>query len=78
MLLSGGVNPRWRETAGTFAQGTGHQLNEVPLADGVTAWPRDAADVGAVVVQYPNYLGCIEDVAAARTLASATSAGGRS
>src|SRR5213079_3166385 len=47
----------------------GHRIEEVTLADGVTAWPGDARDIGAVVVQYPNYLGCIEDVAAARAAA---------
>jgi glycine dehydrogenase subunit 1 len=57
----------------TFAKGTGHTLVDVPLVDGRTAWPADAdgggrADGGggeapaAMVVQYPNYLGCIEDL----------------
>src|SRR4051812_22348125 len=69
VLMSQGVNPRWRETVLTFAQGTRHQLHNVTLQNGVTAWPADADSVGAVVVQYPNYLGAIEDVGAARALA---------
>jgi glycine dehydrogenase subunit 1 len=80
MLVSRGVNPLWRETMRTFAAGTGHELVDVPLVDGVTAWPA-AADAGtggeapaAVLVQYPNYLGCIEDLGAARRLCDETGA----
>src|SRR5205823_2240216 len=70
VLMSRGVNPFWRETVRTFAAGTGHELVDVPLGDGgATAWPDDVSDIGTVVVQYPNYLGVIEDVAAARQLA---------
>lgn len=71
--VSGGVNPTWRATIATFAAGTGHHLVDVPLADGVTAWP-DAAEgeaPGALLLQYPNYLGCLEDVAEARRVADA-------
>jgi glycine dehydrogenase subunit 1 len=71
--VSGGVNPTWRETITTFAAGTGHALVDVPLADGVTAWPQAAAGEapGALLLQYPNYLGCLEDVAEARRVADA-------
>src|SRR5947209_5474562 len=62
--LSRGVHPNWRQVVATFAAGTGHDVVDVPLEDGVTAWPLDGA-AGAVVVQYPNYLGCLEDLAAA-------------
>ncbi|MFP5317638.1 MAG: aminomethyl-transferring glycine dehydrogenase subunit GcvPA [Acidimicrobiia bacterium] len=62
--LSGGLHPNWRDVVGTFAAGTGHDLVDVPLAGGVTAWPEDG-EAGAVVVQYPNYLGCIDDLSAA-------------
>src|SRR4051794_2736483 len=70
VLMSRGVNPLWRETVRTFAAGTGHELVDVPLDEsGATAWPGDVSDIGTVVVQYPNYLGVIEDVAAARKVA---------
>src|SRR4051812_17023791 len=70
VLMSRGVNPLWRETVQTFAAGTGHELVDVPLDDaGATAWPDDVSDIGTVVVQYPNYLGVIEDVAVARQVA---------
>jgi glycine dehydrogenase subunit 1 len=74
VAASRGTNPRTREVLRTFALGTGHALIDVPLSDGVTAWPAPTAETerpGAVVVQYPNYLGCIEDVRAARAYADA-------
>ena len=70
--LSRGVHPHWREVAATFAAGTGHRLVDVPLTEGTTSWP-DSGGAGAVVVQYPNYLGCLDDVEAAA--AAARSAG---
>jgi glycine dehydrogenase subunit 1 len=84
--LSDGVHPTWRQVARTFAAGSGHRLHAVPLADGLTRWPdasaASAASAGsapgappaAVVVQYPNFLGCLEDLAAASAVAQATGA----
>jgi glycine dehydrogenase subunit 1 len=74
VLVSRGVHPHWRATMDTFAVGTGHQLEDVALEDGVTAWPSDPGPAGAVVVQYPNVLGCIEDLDAARACADAAGA----
>ena len=76
--LSAGVNPSWRAVLATFARGTGHRLVDVPLADGVSDWgaaeSAGADRPGAVVVAYPNYLGCLEDLAAARALCDRTGA----
>ena len=66
--LSRGVHPQWRQVAATMAVGAGHQLVDVALDDGLTSFPPDGAP-GAIVVQSPNYLGCLEDVAAAGELA---------
>ncbi|HUR19067.1 MAG TPA: aminomethyl-transferring glycine dehydrogenase subunit GcvPA [Acidimicrobiales bacterium] len=66
--VSQGVNPAWRATMRTFAAGTGHDLVELPLAGGTTALPA-GGDPAAVLVQYPNYLGCLEDLGAARAAA---------
>jgi glycine dehydrogenase subunit 1 len=67
--LSQGVHPHWRQVVKTFAVGEGREVIEVPLDDGVTAWPEGADGVGAVVVAYPNYLGCLEDIGWARQVA---------
>jgi glycine dehydrogenase subunit 1 len=79
--LSAGVPPHWRAVLKTFAAGTGHVLVDVPLSAGVTQWPEGAADgagsteaPGVLVVGYPNYLGCLEDIGAARRICDATGA----
>ncbi len=71
VLLSRGIHTTWRETMSTMALGTGHQLQDVSLSNGVTDWSSvsGATDVGAIVVQYPNQLGCLENVSEARALA---------
>jgi glycine dehydrogenase subunit 1 len=68
--VSSGVHPHWRAVLRTFAAGTGHRLLEVGLTEGRTAWPDDgrADPPGVVVVGYPNYLGCLEDLDEARRI----------
>jgi glycine dehydrogenase subunit 1 len=72
--VSGGIPPHWRTVLSTFAKGTGHRLVSVPLRDGVTDWSAVADGEkeapAALLLAAPNYLGCLEDVAAARTVAS--------
>ncbi|HMC40459.1 MAG TPA: aminomethyl-transferring glycine dehydrogenase subunit GcvPA [Acidimicrobiales bacterium] len=73
--VSGGVHPHWRAVLRTFAAGTGHRLVEVPLRDGVTDWAAapagQAEPPAALLVATPNYLGALEDLAAARAVADA-------
>lgn len=70
VLMSDGVHPNWREVAKTMAVGTGHDLRSVALKDGLTDWSTAQTEgVGTVVVQYPNYYGCLENVTEARALA---------
>ena len=74
MLVSAGVHPHWRAVVATFARGTGHRVVEVPLRDGVTQWGSvDVGEAAAVVVAYPNYLGVLEDMAAAAAMSRQTS-----
>jgi glycine dehydrogenase subunit 1 len=76
--VSRGIHPHWRQMLATCAAGTGHRLETIGLVDGQTRWPDDppAADdhPGVVVVGLPNYLGCLEDLAAARALCDRTGA----
>ena len=67
--ISQGVHPHWRQVVTTFAAGEGRDVVEIPLEDGLTAWPDGRNGVGAVVAAYPNYLGCLEDLARARRVA---------
>jgi glycine dehydrogenase subunit 1 len=70
--VSDGVHPNWRAVVRTFATGTGHHIVPVPLVDGVTTLPAVAGEPpAAILVQYPNYLGCIEDLAAVTDMAKA-------
>ena len=47
----------------------------VPLKDGVTDWGSvDASDAAAIVASYPNYIGVLEDMSAAKNLAVANDA----
>jgi len=69
--VSAGVHPHIRQVLATFAAGTGHEVVDVALAGGLTAWPvaTDGTEMeappGVLLVGYPNYLGCIEDLRAA-------------
>lgn len=65
--VSGGVHPHWRQVMRTFARGTGHDLVEHPLVGGLSRWPdaAGATSPAALLVQYPNYLGCLDDLASA-------------
>ncbi len=74
--VSAGVHPHWRQVLATAAAGTGHRVETVPLADGVTAWPDPGTDEppGVVAVALPNYLGCLEDLSAARRLCDVSGA----
>ncbi|MHB1250984.1 MAG: aminomethyl-transferring glycine dehydrogenase subunit GcvPA [Acidimicrobiales bacterium] len=75
MLVSAGVHPHWRQVVRTFARGTGHEIVEVALRDGVTDWSSvDATGASAVVASYPNYLGVMEDMSIAKDLAVANDA----
>ena len=70
VYCSQGVNPHFAEVLRTFARGSGHAIETVGLRDGVTAFDSlGGTAAGAVVVAYPNYLGVLEDLAAARRAA---------
>src|SRR5438067_4436663 len=74
--LSTGVHPHWRDVLRTFAAGTGHDLVDVALDGGITRWPDETSDdpPGAILLQYPNHLGCLDDVGAAAAVAQRTGA----
>ena len=68
ILVSRGVHPHSRETLRTLAVGYGTTVEEIALEDGATDLDALTAaldgDVSAIVLQQPNFLGAIEDVAA--------------
>ena len=68
VLVSRGVHPDSRATLQTLAVGYGTTVEEIALDDGITDLAALAEalgdDVSAVILQQPNFLGAIEDVAA--------------
>jgi glycine dehydrogenase subunit 1 len=78
IVLSRGVNPLYRQVVETYAEGPALRISSAALADGVTdldALRKAVSDAtAAVVVQYPNFFGCLEDVRAAAEIAHATGA----
>jgi glycine dehydrogenase subunit 1 len=65
VALSRAIHPHYREVVRTYFASTGYELLEIPfLATGLTdlAGLGDAGDLAAVVVQSPNFFGCIEDL----------------
>src|SRR5215212_6639577 len=73
-VVSRGLHPHSREALATTSAGWGTATEEIPLRDGVTDADAFAAalsdEVSAVFLQYPNFLGAVEEleplVAAAR------------
>ena len=67
-LVSRGVHPHSRGALAATSAGWATEIEEIPLADGVTDADALAAalsdDVGAVFLQYPNFLGAVEDLEA--------------
>lgn len=66
VVISQGVDPQYRRVLRTYAHTRGFQVSEVPLVNGVTdlAALNEAvtSTTSAVVVQQPNFFGCIEDM----------------
>src|SRR5215216_1725923 len=64
-LVSRGLHPHSRGALAATSAGWATSIEEVPLADGVTDAAALAAavddDVCAVFLQYPNFLGAVED-----------------
>jgi glycine dehydrogenase subunit 1 len=77
-VLSRGVNPLYRQVVETYVEGPGLRLRSVALGDGSTDLDglrkSVTAQTAAVVLQYPNFFGCLEDVRAAAEIAHAAGA----
>ena len=77
VALSRALHPRYRDVVRTYFAPTGYEIEEIPfLATGLTDLTRleDAGEMAAVVVQSPNFFGCIEDLREAGERAHAAGA----
>jgi glycine dehydrogenase subunit 1 len=73
VVISAGVDPQYRRVLQTYAISRGFEIKEVPVRNGVTALEELDAAIGArtsaVIIQQPNFFGCIEDVRAIEPIA---------
>src|SRR2546421_8328274 len=66
VVISTGVDPQYRRVLHTYAHARGFSVKEVPTRNGVTSIEdlNEAVSqtTSAVVIQQPNFFGCIEDM----------------
>ena len=78
VVLSKGVNPLYRQVVETYCEGPGIRLKSAPIGDGATDLDalRKAVtgQTAAVIIQHPNFFGCLEDIRAAADIAHGTGA----
>jgi glycine dehydrogenase subunit 1 len=77
VVLASTLHPHYRAVVRTYLDGLEAELVEAPRgADGRTAGLADAIDeaTACVIVQQPNFFGCVEDLAAAAAAAHARGA----
>ncbi|WP_208558608.1 aminomethyl-transferring glycine dehydrogenase subunit GcvPA [Marinilactibacillus kalidii] len=67
VLMSAGIHPQAKEVVRTYAYGMEYKIKEVPLNKDITDISQLktalSEDTAAVIVQYPNFLGSVEDLA---------------
>lgn len=68
VLISAAVHPEYKHVVETYAAGQGINVLEIPLNDGVTDLEQLESmiddDTAAVIVQYPNFFGRVEQLKA--------------
>ena len=63
VYASAGLHPRYLDVLRTYTRGLGAEIETLPLgADGRTRPVEPAPDAAAVLVQSPNFFGCVEEV----------------
>ncbi len=63
VVVSQGVHPEYRQVLATYLHAVGAELRTVNLQDGLTPEMEFGDEIGAVVLQSPNFLGAIENPA---------------
>jgi glycine dehydrogenase subunit 1 len=75
ICVSAGLHPHWRAVLRTYTAGIGLAIDELPLdAAGRTQIGDLPEDTAALIVQSPNFLGCVEELGRASEAAHACGA----
>lgn len=74
IAVSEAVHPHYRQVLDTYCWSMGLEVVTLPVTDGATADYSAATDAACVIVQYPNFFGTIEDLAATRAAATESGA----
>ncbi len=73
IVVSRAVHPEYRQVLQTYLRGAGVSVDELPYEDGVTSLSAIEGEANeqtaAVVLQSPNFFGCIEDMERASEIA---------
>jgi len=68
VLVPATLHPEYRQVLATYLKNSGMTIHTIPMKGGVcdpaAVTDGDEQDVSSVVVQSPNFLGCVEDVKA--------------
>ncbi len=66
VLVSNGVHPNYRAVLKTYAWASGFDVVEIPLNNGLTDNKITAEyiddNISSIIIQSPNFTGCIEDI----------------
>jgi len=67
LLIARSVHPEYREVVGAYCRANGYELEEIPFGtagqlDSFTVLNQIDDTVAAVILQSPNFFGCLEDV----------------
>lgn len=75
ILISQAVHPEYRDVVKTYAKGQHVEVVEIPVQDGTTSIEELESlidsSVAAVLVQYPNFFGRLDDMQKVKELAAA-------
>jgi len=74
VAVSTAVHPHYRQVLDTYCWSMGIEVVEIPHTGGATTDFSTLGESACVIVQYPNFFGTIEDLAAAKAAADATGA----
>jgi glycine dehydrogenase subunit 1 len=70
VAVSGAVHPHYRQVLDTYCWSTSLNVETIATPEGITAdYSKVDGETACVIVQYPNFFGAIEDLAAARDAA---------